>query len=71
MNPALTRLNARLTAKQAKRAQAVRRSTSAQTRRDIADLIENGTICLCTVVAGFVIGFVVIPEAIDLLRGAL
>lgn len=71
MNPALTRLNARLTAKQAKRAQAVRRSTSAQTRRDFADLVENGTIRLLA--AAFVIGFVVIvvPVAIDLLRGAL
>lgn len=71
MNPALTRLNARLAAKAAKRAQALRRSTSAQTRRDIADVIEDGAIRLMAV--GFVIGFVVIvvPVAIDLLRGAL
>lgn len=68
MNPALTRLNARLTAKQAKRAQAVRRATSAQTRRDIADLIENGTIWLC---AGFIAVAVVVfaPVAIALLAG--
>lgn len=71
MNPALTRLNARLKAKQAKRAQAVRKRTAAQTRRDFADMVEDGAIRLCA--AGFVVGLVVIvgPVAIDLMRGSL
>lgn len=68
MNPALTRNNARLAAKQAKRAQAVRKATSAQTRRDMADLIENGTIWLC---AAFIAVAVVVfaPVAVALLTG--
>jgi hypothetical protein len=69
MNPALTRNNARLAARQAKRAQAVRKATSAQTRRDMADLIENGTIKVLAV--AFVVATVVLggPVLIALLSG--
>lgn len=69
MNPALTRNNARLAAKQAKRAQAVRRATSAQTRRDIADVIEDGAIKVLA--ALFIVATVVLggPVLIALLSG--
>ena len=68
MNPALNSNNARLAAKSAKREQAVRKAAGAQTRRDMADLIENGTIWLC---AGFIAVAVVVfgPVAFALLTG--
>jgi hypothetical protein len=76
MNPALTRNNARLAARQAKRAQAVRKATTAQTRRDMADLIENGTIWLCAgfivvLTVAFIVATVVLggPVAVALLTG--